>query len=90
MPSLGRGRPTGEHASSSAWLRPGPLALTRRRTDRGRAATTALGRLSHLSVWWIRLGIEPELTEPASPAQNGRHERIDKTLKAETARPPAG
>ena len=61
------------------------------RTDNGSPfATTALGRLSHLSVWWIRLGIEPELTEPASPAQNGRHERMHKTLKAETARPPAG
>ena len=61
------------------------------RTDNGSPfATTALGRLSHLSVWWIRLGIEPELTEPASPAQNGRHERMHKTLKAETTRPPAG
>jgi transposase InsO family protein len=61
------------------------------RTDNGSPfATTALGRLSHLSVWWIRLGIEPELTEPASPAQNGRHERMHKTLKAETVRPPAG
>jgi transposase InsO family protein len=61
------------------------------RTDNGSPfASTALGRLSRLSVWWIRLGIEPELTEPASPAQNGRHERMHKTLKAETARPPAG
>lgn len=61
------------------------------RTDNGAPfASTALGRLSHLSVWWIRLGIHPELTEPASPAQNGRHERMHKTLKAETARPPAG
>jgi putative transposase len=61
------------------------------RTDNGVPfATTALGRLSHLSVWWIRLGIEPELTEPASPAQNGRHERMHKTLKAEATRPPSG
>ena len=28
-------------------------------------ATQALGRLSQLSVWWIRLGIYPELIEPA-------------------------
>ena len=43
------------------------------RTDDGVPfATTALGRLSHLSVWWIRLAIEPELIEPASPSQNGR------------------
>jgi hypothetical protein len=53
-------------------------------------ATTALGRLSQLSVWWIRLGIYPELIEPAQPQQNGRHERFHKTLKAETARPPKG
>lgn len=39
-------------------------------------ATQALGRLSALSVWWIRLGILPDLTEPASPQQNGRHERM--------------
>jgi transposase InsO family protein len=61
------------------------------RTDNGVPfATTALARLSHLSVWWIRLGIEPELTEPASPSQNGRHERMHRTLKAEATRPPAG
>jgi hypothetical protein len=60
------------------------------RTDNGVPfATTALGRLSTLSVWWIRLGILPELIEPASPQQNGRHERMHKTLKAETTRPPA-
>lgn len=60
------------------------------RTDNGVPfATTALGRLSTLSVWWIRLGIVPELIEPASPQQNGRHERMHRTLKAETTRPPA-
>jgi transposase InsO family protein len=60
------------------------------RTDNGVPfATTALGRLSTLSVWWIRLGIRPELIEPASPQQNGRHERMHRTLKAETTRPPA-
>jgi transposase InsO family protein len=51
-------------------------------------ATTALARLSPLSVWWIRLGIRPELIEPAHPEQNGRHERMHKTLKAEATRPP--
>jgi len=39
-------------------------------------------------VWWVRLGIRPELIEPAHPEQNGRHERMHKTLKAATARPP--
>jgi transposase InsO family protein len=43
-------------------------------------ATQALGRLSALSVWWIRLGILPDLIEPASPQQNGRHERMHRTL----------
>jgi transposase InsO family protein len=51
-------------------------------------ATQALGRRSALSVWWIRLGILPDLIEPASPQQNGRHERMHRTLKAECARPP--
>ena len=53
-------------------------------------ATTALGRLSLLSVWWIRLGIYPELIEPAHPEQNGRHERMHRTLKAEATQPPSG
>ncbi len=52
-------------------------------------ATSALGRLSQLSVWWIKLGITPELIEPAHPQQNGRHERLHKTLKAEATKPPA-
>lgn len=47
------------------------------------------GRLSQLSTWWIRLGIYPELIEPAHPEQNGRHERMHRTLKRATARPPA-
>ncbi len=60
------------------------------RTDNGVPfATTALGRLSALSVWWVRLGIRPELIAPASPQQNGRHERMHRTLKAEATRPPS-
>ena len=61
------------------------------RTDNGEPfAAPSLGRLSRLSVWWIRLGIRPELIAPASPQQNGAHERMHRTLKAETTRPPAG
>jgi putative transposase len=60
------------------------------RTDNGVPfATGALGRLSQLSVWWVRLGIVPELIEPGRPQQNGRHERMHRTLKRATARPPA-
>ena len=53
-------------------------------------ATTTLARLSMLSAWWVRLGILPDLIEPGKPQQNGRHERMHRTLKAETTRPPAG
>lgn len=61
------------------------------RTDNGVPfASEALGRLSRLSVWWIKLGIRPELIEPSSPQQNGAHERMHRTLKASTARPAAG
>lgn len=61
------------------------------RSDNGQPfASNALGRLSTLSVWWVRLGIRPELIEPAHPEQNGRHERMHRTLKAATARPPQG
>jgi putative transposase len=59
------------------------------RTDNGTPfASTALGRLSQLSVWWIQLGILPELIELGHPEQNGRHERMHRTLKAEATRPP--
>jgi transposase InsO family protein len=60
------------------------------RTDNGAPfATQAIGRLSRLSAWWIRLGIFPELIQPGKPQQNGRHERMHRTLKRETTRPPA-
>lgn len=45
--------------------------------------------LSRLSYWWIRLGIHPERIKPGNPQQNGRHERMHRTLKAHTAKPPA-
>ena len=52
-------------------------------------ATNTLARLSALSAWWVRLGILPDLIEPGKPQQNGRHERMHRTLKTETTRPPA-
>jgi putative transposase len=59
------------------------------RTDNGVPfATTTLGRLSQLSAWWVRLGILPEVIDPGQPPQNGRHERLPRTLKADTTRPP--
>lgn len=57
------------------------------RTDNGGPfATIALGRLSPLNVWWLRLEIRPELIQPGHPEQNGRHERKHRTLTAETQR----
>jgi transposase InsO family protein len=60
------------------------------RTDNGAPfATHALAGLSRLAVWWIKLGIVPERIEAGHPEQNGRHERMHRTLKQETAEPPA-
>jgi putative transposase len=50
---------------------------------------TGAGSLSQLSAWWVRLGVMPELIEPGKPQQNGRHERMHRTLKAATTRPPS-
>jgi transposase InsO family protein len=59
------------------------------RTDNGVPfAAVTLGRLSQLAVWWLKLGIVPELIEPGKPQQNGRHERMHRTLKAAATKPP--
>jgi putative transposase len=59
------------------------------RSDNGPPfASKSLGGLSRLSVWWIQLGILPERIEPGKPQQNGRHERMHRTLKEQTATPP--
>ena len=60
------------------------------RTDNGPPfASVTTGGLSWLAVWWIQLGIVPERIMPGHPEQNGRHERMHRTLKAETAKPAA-
>jgi transposase InsO family protein len=54
------------------------------RTDNGAPfASSAVGGLSRLAVWWIKLGIVPERIEAGHPEQNGRHERMHRTLKQE-------
>ena len=59
------------------------------RTDNGAPfSTLAPGGLSRLAIWWIKLGIRPERIMPGRPDQNGRHERMHRTLKAEAANPP--
>jgi putative transposase len=60
------------------------------RTDNGAPfASRAVAGLSRLAVWWIKLGIVPERIEAGHPEQNGRHERMHRTLKQEAAQPPA-
>jgi transposase InsO family protein len=57
------------------------------RTDNGPPfASSALGGLSRLAVWWIKLGIAPERIEAGHPEQNGRHERMHRTLKQDVLR----
>lgn len=54
------------------------------RSDNGTPfASGGLMGLSKLAVWWMRLGIEVEHTEPGCPQQNGRHERMHLTMKQE-------
>ncbi len=59
-------------------------------TDNGSpfAHIRSLGRLSKLSAWFMELGIKPVFSDPASPQQNGRHERMHRELKGEATRPP--
>lgn len=59
------------------------------RSDNGSPfASTGVMGLTTLSVWLLRLGITLERIEPGKPQQNGRHERMHRTLKRETTRPP--
>lgn len=61
-----------------------PLAI---RSDNGVPfSSRSLFGLSRLSVWWLRLGIKLERIEPGCPQQNGRHERMHRTLKLEVLR----
>ena len=61
------------------------------RSDNGLpfASPNGLYNLSRLSVFWLRLGIAIERIRPGNPQENGRHERMHRTLKQETARPPS-
>ena len=60
------------------------------RTDNGAPfAGVGLLGLSKLSLGWMKLGIVHERIQPGRPQQNGRHERMHRTLKEDTAKPPA-
>lgn len=64
-----------------------PLAI---RCDNGAPfGSTGAGGLTQLSAWWLKLGIEPHFIAPASPQDNGCHERMHRTLKEQTTRPAA-
>ncbi len=52
------------------------------------ASGNALWGLTRLAVWWIRLGIKIERIKPGHPQQNGRHERMHRTLKLAATQPP--
>ncbi len=61
------------------------------RTDNGWPfAASSLGGLGPLGVWLVKLDVMPERIKPGCPQQNGRHERMHRTLKEATATPPAG
>ncbi|GAA0404742.1 integrase core domain-containing protein [Cocleimonas flava] len=51
-------------------------------------SSKAVGGISRLSAWWIKLGIHPERIEPGKPQQNGKHERMHRTLKRYATHPP--
>jgi transposase InsO family protein len=60
------------------------------RSDNGSPfSSRGVAGLSTLSVWWHKLGIRHERIDPGHPEQNGRHERMHRDLKRETASPPA-
>ena len=64
-----------------------PLAI---KSDNGAPfASVGAGGLSHLSLWLVKLRIKPERIRPGHPEQNGRHERMHRTLKQAVCKPPA-
>lgn len=64
-----------------------PLAM---RSDNGPPfGGTGPAGLSRLAVHWLKLGLRLERIVPGKPQQNGQHERFHKTLKEDTACPPA-
>ena len=59
-----------------------------RTADGTPSASRAPGGLSRVSMEWVKPGIVPERSRPASPQDNGRHERMPATLKQATLAPP--
>ena len=84
-------RPDDEHVRPifEAVFREHGLPLAIRSGNGSPFASAGAGGLSRLAVWWIKLGIRPERIVAGKPQQNGRHERVHRTPKQETAAPPA-
>lgn len=79
----------GAHSTFERVFRECGLPL-RIRSDNGVPfASTGVAGLSRLAIWWIRLGITPERIERGKPQQNGRHERMHRTLKQALGSEPA-
>lgn len=84
-------------STRSADVRPAFVTLFREvglpdaiRTDNGAPfASTGLGGLTPLNVWWMQLGITHQRVRPGYPQGNGTHERMHRELKRETATPAA-
>lgn len=81
-PTVGPVRAALEHLFREVGV---PAAI---RADNGPPFGAPAG-LSALAVWWLKLGIEPRYIPPGAPQDNGRHERMHRTLKAHTTRPAA-
>ena len=61
------------------------------RSDNGTPfAGRSIGGLSRLMIWWILLGIIPERIRKGCPQENGRHERMHRTLKSDVLDTVAG
>ncbi len=59
------------------------------RSDNGPPfGSVGVGRLTPLSLNFIKAGVIPEWIRPGHPEENGRHERFHLTLKQEIAAPP--
>jgi transposase InsO family protein len=90
---LCRGLASTEGAPVRVWLertfREYGLPVATRSDNGAPFASVGLGGLSRLSAWWVRLGIVPERIAPGCPAQNGRHERMHRTLAEAVERAPA-
>ena len=61
------------------------------RSDSGSPfASNGIYGLNRVNAWWLQLGIAHQRITPASPQENGAHERLHRELKAKATKPSAG